>query len=284
MIIFVCAANKTQEVAGFNFDKLQELHPDQSEQLDKFQNHLASVRGQKSEFEALKAWQVQELGLQASHFATLQGNLIDSILDVSGNFPSKAASLSSVRVPSSFRQTVSYNQRLLANHFNLEDGEGAFFLQGSFIDPDSLDMFSFMDTLKSEIDLIEILKSVYHEKHITRPKLDAILSLGSKSADPDLALDLRDSSIYWINDLERDEEYEDWPDDLTQLFFRMGGVMLRPVRRNVFNLVLTLDPDDVHNAASKLHSSISSLHLIEVLLNVLFFFRYAQNGPIIYAA
>ena len=106
-------------------------------------------------------------------------------------------------------------------------------------------MFFHSPAIKSEIDLIELLKSVYHDKSKTRKDVDKILSMGSKSnSEPDLALDLRDASVVWINDLEKDEEYEDWPDDLTQLFFRMGGVMLRPVRRNVFNLLLTLDPDE----------------------------------------
>lgn len=121
------------------------------------------------------------------------------------------------------------------------------------MDPDSLDLFSFMESVEAELELMESLKSIYHhEKSLTRLQLENILTVGSKSSEPELALDLRDSSVYWINDLEKDEEYEDWPDDLTQLFYRMGGVMLRPVRRNVFNLLLTLNPEDVGTTASKL--------------------------------
>jgi len=76
-----------QEVSGFVFDKLNEIHPELSEKLEKFQSYLeVAARGKKSEFQALKAWQVQELGLQASHFVTSQDDFIDALLDVSGNF------------------------------------------------------------------------------------------------------------------------------------------------------------------------------------------------------
>lgn len=122
-----------------------------------------------------------------------------------------------------------------------------------YTDPDSLDLFSFMESVEAELELMESLKSIYHhEKPLARSQIEQILTIGSKSSEPELALDLRDSSVYWVNDLEKDEEYEDWPDDLTQLFYRMGGVMLRPVRRNVFNLLLTLNPEDVETTASLL--------------------------------
>jgi len=241
---------KTEEVGGFLFDKLQELHPELSEKLDKFQNYLTTEKGKQAGFEALKAWQVQELGLQASHYTTLQDNILESLLDISGNFPSRAGSLSSIRVPNEFKKSISQNQKLIQSHFNLDEGEGAFLLQGNQIDPDSLDLFTFMDTLKVELDLMESLRSIYSDIPQTRTKLNSYLRIGNRgTSDPDLALDLRDSSIYWINDLEKDEDYEDWPEDLTQLFFRMGGIMLRPVRRNVFNLLLSLDPEDVDNTA-----------------------------------
>jgi len=101
---------------------------------------------------------------------------------------------------------------------------------------------------------MDLLRSLRSDKgDLKKDEVSKILALGTKTtAEPELALDLRDSSIFWINDLEKDEEYEDWPDDLTQLFFRMGGIMLRPVRRNVFNLVITLDPSDNANCAGLL--------------------------------
>lgn len=214
--------------------------------MAKFQNYLAAQKGAKTEFEALKAWQVQELGLQASYFAAEKPDMLTALRDVSGNFPSRAATLSSLRVPPEFKKSVAHNQRLLASHFNLDEGEGAFFLQGSYVDPDALDLFTFMQNIQVELEFMELLRSLRQDwPAVTRGEVEKIIALGTKSqAEPELALDMRDSSIFWINDLEKDEEYEDWPDDLTQLFFRMGGIMLRPVRRNVFNLVVTVDPAD----------------------------------------
>jgi len=113
---------------------------------------------------------------------------------------------------------------------------------------------------------------VYSDSTITRDRINTILSLGAKaSSEPDFALDMRDSSIYWINDLENDDEYEDWPDDLTQLFFRMGGVMLRPVRRNVFNLLITVDPEDVESTSALLKMAQSFMaHKSPVRIGIVF--------------
>lgn len=258
---FILFTEHGEEVGGFVFDTLHQKYPESVENLEKLQNHLASTRGRKSEFEALKAWQVQELSLQACYFSTLQENILDGLADVSGNFPSRAASLSSIKLPNDFKRSVSYNQRLLASQFNLDEGEGAFFLQGAYMDPDATDLFNFMDSIRTEMDLMELLRAIYaDDPAITRDKINTILSLGAKaSSEPDFALDMRDSSVYWINDLENDDEYEDWPDDLTQLFFRMGGVMLRPVRRNVFNLLITVNPEDTSTTAGKIYKLFHSL-------------------------
>ena len=267
------------------FDKLHELHPDLSENLEKFQNHLTTARGKKAEFEALKAWQVQELGLQACHYSTLQESLLDALMDVSGNFPSRAASLSSIRVPTDFKKAITQSQKILQSQFNIDEGDGAFFLQGNYIDTDSLDLFTFMDSMQTELDLIETLRSVYHETPQSRAQIDSYLQIGSRSSsDPELALDLRDSSVFWINDLEKDEEYEDWPDDLTQLFFRMGGVMLRPVRRNVFNLLLTLNPEDTETTGGQYSSFLFLMWVLRSFDHLHFIYSTTEVGSFLYGS
>lgn len=182
-----------RELGGFLFDKLEELHPDKSEDLVKLQNYMATKKGGKTEFEALKAWQVQELGLQASYFAVEKENMLEALKDVSGNFPSRAATLSSLRVPADFKKSVAYNQRLLASNFNLDEGEGAFFLQGSYIDPDALDLFTFMQTIQMELEFMELIRSLRQDwPAVTRGEVERILALGTKSqAEPELALDMR---------------------------------------------------------------------------------------------
>lgn len=46
----------------------------------------------------------------------------------------------------------------------------------------------------------------------------------------------------WINDLENDSQYKRWPDSLMDLLRPSFPGMLRNVRKNLFNLVLLVDP------------------------------------------
>lgn len=73
---------------------------------------------------------MQELGLQASHHIATQENRLEALKDISGNFPSRAHALSSLRVPLEFKKSVAQDQKLLQSILNLDEGEGAFLLQG----------------------------------------------------------------------------------------------------------------------------------------------------------
>lgn len=61
------------------------------------------------------------------------------------------------------------------------------------------------------------------------------LDLAVKSSE--FAIDIRDSAITWINDLEKDSQYRRWPASLMDLLRPTFPGMLRNVRKNLFNLV-----------------------------------------------
>lgn len=64
----------------------------------------------------------------------------------------------------------------------------------------------------------------------------------SSSGGKEFAIDIRDSAIMWINDLENDSQYKRWPNSLMDLLRPSFPGMLRNVRKNLFNLVLLVDP------------------------------------------
>lgn len=76
------------EVEGFDFKKLKEVHPHLSHSLDKMR---ASLLEKNEEITALKAWEFQELGLQAAErVASIQGEEALSILQFTAqNFPTQ---------------------------------------------------------------------------------------------------------------------------------------------------------------------------------------------------
>jgi len=67
------------------------------------------------------------------------------------------------------------------------------------------------------------------------------LDLGS-SKGKSYAVDIRDSAIQWVNDLETDIAYKRWPSSVDDLLRPTFPGMLRSIRRNLFNLVIVCDP------------------------------------------
>lgn len=59
----------------------------------------------------------------------------------------------------------------------------------------------------------------------------------STSGAKDFAIDIRDSAVTWVNDLENDAQYKRWPSSVMDLMRPTFPGMLRNVRKNIFNLV-----------------------------------------------
>jgi UDP-glucose:glycoprotein glucosyltransferase len=63
-------------------------------------------------------------------------------------------------------------------------------------------------------------------------------SLSSKSSNsPNYALDIRDTAVVYVNDIEKDPAYAKWPGQLLELLRPVFPGMLRSIRRNMFHLV-----------------------------------------------
>lgn len=92
----------------------------------------------------------------------------------------------------------------------------------------------------------------------------------SSSGAKDFAMDIRDSSIIWINDLEKDNQYRRWPASVMDLLRPTFPGMLRNVRKNMFNLVLIVDPitPDARGIIKLAESFV--IHLAPVHLGIVF--------------
>jgi len=66
------------------------------------------------------------------------------------------------------------------------------------------------------------------------------LDLSGGTDNQNFAMDIRDSAINWINDIENDSRYNRWSPSLTELLRPTFPGMLRNIRRNLYNLVRVL--------------------------------------------
>lgn len=228
-----------EEIEGFNFHKLKQLYPENVSELEKFALELQQTSDQLA---PLKVWQFQELSLQAAQriVTAPREEALSVLTHIAQNFPMQARSLVRTVVGSELKNEMKHNQEKFSASLNLQPTDTALFLNGIFFDMDVVDIMTILESVRQEMRVLEGL----HATGITdKSTLSSLLSLDlSNSANKDYAIDIRDSAIQWINDIENDKEYRRWSSSLLDLLRPTFPGMLRSVRRNLYNLVIICDP------------------------------------------
>lgn len=132
----------------------RERYPSLSHSLDRFRSSLLE---KDDEIEPLKAWEFQELGLQAAQrVAEIQGEEALQILQFTAqNFPTQAKSLLHQRVSEDLKKEMKYNIDILGKHLNIQPPDASLFVNGLFFDAESLDVGSLLETLRSELRVLD---------------------------------------------------------------------------------------------------------------------------------
>ncbi|XP_015109415.1 UDP-glucose:glycoprotein glucosyltransferase isoform X2 [Diachasma alloeum] len=231
-----------EEINGINFGVLRSLYPDKHAELDKFEKHLLET---SDEIGALKVWQFQELSHQAAEriMKSPSQEAIKVLTDIAQNFPMQAKSLIRTKVSSEMKKEIKRNQELFFGNLHIQPTDTVLFINGLFFDLDTIDILGLLETLRAELTVMETL----HKIGVSSSKMEKLLALdlsGSHSSDnnQDFAIDIRDSAVIWVNDLENDSRYNRWSPSLTSLLRPTFPGMLRNIRRNLYNLILIIDP------------------------------------------
>lgn len=222
---------------GFMFDRLKEQNPELKEQLDEYRKHLVEST---LELAPLKAWQMQDLSLQAAQ------QIIDSdpdealslLEDFSQNFPIRARSLSKVKVRSELRKTFKSQKQILESKFSLEVGSGALYLNGLELNIETTDIFQLASSLRKEANLLESLNGI----GLSLEQIRDVIYLDTSSKNTDYGVDIRDSSVQWLNDLESDKKYAYWSKSVNDILRPTYPGMMRSIGKNFYNLLFVVDP------------------------------------------
>ncbi|XP_036396338.1 UDP-glucose:glycoprotein glucosyltransferase 2 [Megalops cyprinoides] len=235
----------SDEVQGFIFGKLRKAHPQLREQLGELQKHLLES---SNDMAPLKVWELQDLSFQAAAriMSASKFDALKLMRDISQNFPTKARSLTRVAVNQEMRKEIEGNQKALSDSFGIQPGDAGLFINGLHIDLDIHNPFSILDIIRGEARVLEGL----HNLGVKGEDQSKLLRLPVHPLEDSFALDIRHSAIMWINDIERDSTYRNWPSSLQELLRATFPGVIRQIRRNLFNLVLFLDP--VHEDAVEL--------------------------------
>lgn len=229
------------EIEGFDFAKLKKLFPDLRKNLDKFKHHLEDS---SNELVPLKVWQFQELSLQAAEriMNAPKDESLKVLTNIAQNFPMQAKSLVQTVVNPDMKKEMKINSDIFASTLNLQPSDTALFINGMFYDIDVVDIYGILEILRQELRTMEGLYSL----GIGNKRMKSLLHLdfSESGSSSEFAIDIRDSSVNWLNDIEKDSKYRYWSSSLMELLRPTFPGMIRQIRRNLFNLVLIVDPID----------------------------------------
>ena len=145
------------------------------------------------------------------------------------------------------RQEIKINQDYVRQEFEIFPPDTTLFINGIMMDLDA-DIFSIVDTLRSELELVKSLETI----GIPSAEIPHLFSFqksfnayndDDESSDVEIAIKFNDRSVYWVNDIERDSEYE---------YLQYSPFF----RKNLLNLVRTF-----FNLTSKSFSSTQAIIL-----------------------
>ncbi|VVC95428.1 unnamed protein product [Leptidea sinapis] len=236
------------QIDGFNFGRLKNLFPALRSPLERFRRHLSEM---SEELEPLKVWQMQGLSMQAAA-AVVDAHdsggdeALKVLSSIAQNFPMQTKSLIHVNVPRSFRDEVLYNQDVWASSLGLRAAESLLLVSGAQYDAEDFDIMALLTALREDIGPMNTLHSLGISKKLINTLL--ALELGESYTWEEYGLDIRDTAITWLNDLETDDRYRRWPSSYMELLRPTYPGMLRNLRRNIYNYVIIVDPTSAASA------------------------------------
>uniref|UniRef100_A0A0K2UY63 UDP-glucose:glycoprotein glucosyltransferase n=1 Tax=Lepeophtheirus salmonis TaxID=72036 RepID=A0A0K2UY63_LEPSM len=233
--------SEKEVINGIDFKKLESNFPDMKDKLDEFKQH---VKDQNNDMAPMKVWQLQDLSMQASEriINSPQKDQLSVLTDIAQNFPSHARSLSRVKVSKDLKKEITRNSEEFSGSMNIQPSDAALFINGIQFDMDYADIFTIFDSLKTEGSMLDGLGKL----DLTESQANKLISLDFKSeSEQSYGLDIRDSAIKWVNDIEKDKMYVGWPRSIDELLRPTFPGMLRNIRKNLFNVVIMFDPTDI---------------------------------------
>ncbi|KAF2759983.1 UDP-glucose:glyco protein glucosyltransferas-like protein [Pseudovirgaria hyperparasitica] len=185
--------------------------------------------------------ELESLGINAASFVLGSKDPLDTLLKLSQDFPKHSSAISAHNASQEFVQEWKGNRDLA-----LPAGYNVIWINGIQVDPRKVDPFSLLDHLRRERKLINGVRRL----GFSGPEAIKLLSHSevaqTHGEDDPQRYDFRDANeggkvLLWLNNIEKDKRYEDWPTQLTTLLQRMYPGQLPPLRRDLHNSIVPID-------------------------------------------
>jgi UDP-glucose:glycoprotein glucosyltransferase len=167
-----------------------------------------------TDLKPLSASELLSLGSNAASFVLNSEQPLDTLLRLSQDFPKHSSSIASHNASAEFLAEHKSNRELL-----LPAGYNVIWINGVQINARDVDAFSLLAHLRRERKLINGIRALGFSGLEAVNLLSHSTITASMIDDEPQRYDFRDEIegggvIMWLNDIEKDKRYEDWPTSL----------------------------------------------------------------------
>lgn len=200
-----------------------------------------------ADLKPLTTSELSKLSLNTASFIMSSENPLDSLLKVSADFPRYSAAIAGHNASEAFLSEYRSNRAAF-----LPEGYSIIWINGVQVDTRSISAFGLLDHLRRERSLINHLRIL----GFTASQAIQLLShpdiAQAQVEDEPQRYDWRDYNegggvIMWLNDVEKDKRYQNWPTQLTALLQRTYPGQLPTVRRDIHNLIIPVNLADTQD-------------------------------------
>ncbi|KAL7791818.1 glycosyltransferase family 24 protein [Trichoderma afarasin] len=201
-----------------------------------------------ADIKPLAASDLSSLGMKAASFILQSDEPLGTLIKLTQDLPKFLTSVVAQNVSTQFEEEFQNN-----GIKGVPDGVNALFVNGVQVSERQIDPFALIDRLRQERKLIDGFRTLgLSGKQAVSILGHQAVSMAKGSNEPlryDWTDRLEDGRVLiWLNDLENDEAYEDYPKTLAALLRGAYPGQLPPIAKNVFTLVAPVDfsnPEDV---------------------------------------
>ncbi|GJN71657.1 hypothetical protein PLICBS_005725 [Purpureocillium lilacinum] len=201
-----------------------------------------------ADLQPLSASELGPLGLKTSSFIQRSTDPFATLVKLTQDFPRFAASLATHNVSQEFVAEAERNRANL-----IRGGINFLWMNGLQLIERQIEPFNLVEMLRRERKLIRGVRSLGLDGKQAVSLLGHESVSSAKGDDEPLRYDWTDREeqgrvIIWLNDLENDARYADYPKELASLLRRTYPGQMPPIGLNIFNLIIPADisrPDDI---------------------------------------
>jgi UDP-glucose:glycoprotein glucosyltransferase len=197
-----------------------------------------------SDLRPLSAREVRRLGIKAASFVLASEAPFDTLVKLSQDFPKHSSSIGATNISEEFLKEHHENRDIV-----LTPGFNALWINGVQIMGRDVDAYTLLEHLRRERKMINGVRELGLSGVQAVELLSHEAITASQVDQEPQRYDWRDGHeggniIMWLNDIEKDKRYADWPSHTSAYLQRTYPGQLPNVRRDLHNLVIPIDFSD----------------------------------------